>query len=244
MPRPNSTFEITTRTVHARFLLKPSRRLNELVLGVIGRALSLYPVRLHLFVVASNHMHMILTAPDIRRVSEFMRYVNSNIAREAGRLYRWREKFWGRRYSSIVILDEQKMLERARYLLSHGCKEGLVLRPGDWPGVNCVGALTRGKKLRGVWYDRSLQYEAERAGRKEPEASYATSYDVELSPLPCLEHLEEAQRRAVFRGMVREIELETRKMQRGGRRVAGRKVVLSQRPHDRPEKPARRPRPL
>ena len=93
----------------------------------LRRALELYPVLLHLVVVFSNHIHLILTAANIKLLSDFMRYINSNIAREAGRLHSWREKLWGRRFSDITILDDDKMLERAHYLLSHGCKEGLVL---------------------------------------------------------------------------------------------------------------------
>jgi hypothetical protein len=44
MPRPlrfipeHSLVEITTRTLQGRLLLKPSPELNDLVLGVIGKA--------------------------------------------------------------------------------------------------------------------------------------------------------------------------------------------------------------
>ena len=105
-------------------------------------------------------MHLIITAPDVRLLSTFMAYLNSSLAREAGRLHHWREKFWGRRYTSLAILDDKDFLKRAVYILSHGCKEGLVLRPRDWPGVNCIEAVTTGKKLSGVWYDRTKEYEA------------------------------------------------------------------------------------
>lgn len=73
LPHPNTTFEITTRTIQGRLLLKPSEDLNDLVLGVLGRSLSLYPsVLLHLFVVSSNHIHIILTVPDSKTLSLFM----------------------------------------------------------------------------------------------------------------------------------------------------------------------------
>jgi hypothetical protein len=39
--------------------------------------------------------------------ADFMGYVNSNLAREAGRLNRWREKFWSRRYRAIVASQEE-----------------------------------------------------------------------------------------------------------------------------------------
>jgi REP element-mobilizing transposase RayT len=231
MPRPNTTFEVTTRTLQGRLLLRPSAELNEIILGILGRALELYPVLLHLVVVASNHIHLIVTAESVKLLSDFMRHFNSNIAREAGRLYGWREKFWGRRYTAIPILDNDKLVERAVYLLSHGCKEGLVLRPKDWPGVNCVEALTRGKTLTGVWYDRTKEYEAERAGQDWSSADFAKHYPVPLSPLPCFTDLSLGQQRARYRAMVHDIEAQTRRLfVRAGRRVLGAKGVRAQSP--------------
>ena len=90
-----------------------------------------------------------------------MNYLNSNLAREAGRLYRWREKFWGRRYQAIVVSEEEAaQVNRLRYLLSQGCKEGLVARPRDWPGAQCVEALVEGVSLEGLWFDRTREYAA------------------------------------------------------------------------------------
>jgi REP element-mobilizing transposase RayT len=245
MPESNTTVEVTTRTLQGRLLLKPSKELNDIILGILGRALELYPVLLHLVVVVSNHIHLILTAENPRLLSRFMQYINSNIARETGTLHRWREKFWGRRYTDIAILDEEKLIERVRYLLAHGCKEGLVLRPGDWPGVNCVKALCRGKRLLGTWYDRTKEYEARRAGIRCRSGEFATSYKVPLSPLPCHVDLSPAKQRAFYRALVSDIEDETRRrFVRGGRRILGVKGVLAQPPHRRPDKIKRSPRPV
>ena len=106
--QPNSTLEITTRTIQGRLLLRPSRELNRIILGIIGRALVLYPgILLHAFVAVSNHIELLLTTCDGETLARFMCFVNSNIAREAGRLSGWREKFWGRRYRDIQILDDE-----------------------------------------------------------------------------------------------------------------------------------------
>ncbi len=58
-------------------LLRPSEELNEIILGVIGKALTLYHLQLHIVTVPSNHMHLILTTPDIKTMSRYMNYVNS-----------------------------------------------------------------------------------------------------------------------------------------------------------------------
>ena len=248
MKKPNALIEVTTRTIQGRLLLRPSKELNKIILGILGRYLQRYPgIALHLVIVASNHVHLLLSAFSVETLSNFMRDVNSSLAREAGRLYEWQEKFWGKRYTSIEVddTDERKVLERAVYILSHGCKEGLVMRPRDWPGVNCVDAVTKGKKLIGVWYDRTKQYEARRAGMDFRPGEFATKYEVNLSPLPCFSDLSEKEQRTRYRVLVADIERETkRKFAQGGRRVLGAKKVLDQHPHRRPKKLKKKPAPL
>lgn len=237
LPRPGTTFEITTRCVQARLLLRPSARLNELVLGVLGRALSRWSqVKLHLVVAASNHMHLLATVPDSDTLSAFMCFVNSNIARQAGRLHGWREKFWGRRYAALAVVDDAAMLERACYILSHGCKEDLVERPGDWPGVQCAEALVSGKKLCGIWHDRRRAARARGGREKGGGESRPARYEVALSPLPCWGGLSEGEQRERARVLLGEIEREHReRRERTGKKgVLGRRNVLRQDPHSMP----------
>jgi hypothetical protein len=53
MPRPlrfvpgNALVEITTRTLQGRLLLRPSPELNDLVLGIVGRAQDRYGMAIH-----------------------------------------------------------------------------------------------------------------------------------------------------------------------------------------------------
>ena len=244
MPRPCTTFEVTMRTIQSRFLLRPSEQVNDLILGILGRALSLYPVMLHIAVVASNHIHMIITTTSAKLLSDFMRHVNSNIARELGRIYNWHEHFWGRRFTSLPIMDDEKLVERMHYLLSHGCKENLVLRPADWPGVNCFEALVEGKTLEGTWYDRTREYEAGLAGQDVEEGQFATRYEVPLTPLPFLADKTEEEQRAWYRELVELIERQTReRLKKEGGRVLGKRKVLQQNPFHRPKKTKRSPAP-
>jgi REP element-mobilizing transposase RayT len=157
---PGSLVEVTTRTVHGRLLLRPSDEVNDLVLGVIARAQTLFGVRIHAFVVLSNHMHLLCTVDDAAQLSAFMSFVNGNVAREIGRLHDWRQRFWGRRYRAIVVADDTAAVGRLRYILQNGCQEGLVDRPRDWPGVSAVRALTTGAEISGTWYDRTAEYNA------------------------------------------------------------------------------------
>jgi hypothetical protein len=88
LPAPGTLVEVATRTVHGRLLLKPTPPINEAILGVLGRAQRLYGMVVHLVVVLSNHYHLLVAPTDSEQLAEFMGFVNSNIAREVGRLVR------------------------------------------------------------------------------------------------------------------------------------------------------------
>lgn len=197
MPDENTIFELTSRTIQARFLIKPSKEVSDIILGIIGKAQSLYPeVSLYCFVFLSNHFEILGSAPEFDLISAFIGYLKSNIARELGAIYNWKEKFGGRRFRAISVLDERALLGRVHYLLEHGCKENLVDRPGDWPGVQCVAALTGGQPLVGHWYDRTAAYKAGRKGTEIDPRGFVEEYKVKLTPLPCWADPQRAPQRA------------------------------------------------
>jgi hypothetical protein len=237
--------EVTTRTIQGRLLLRPSNELNEILLGILGRALSLYPVLLHAFVFASNHAQLLLSTPDALTLARFMNFVNSKIAREAGRLHAWREKFWGRRYRAIVVVDEDAAEQRLRYILAHGCKEGLVTRASDWPGASSLTSLVDGRALRGVWFDRTSEYRARHSGECPGRYDHSRVYEVPISPLPGWSSLSGEQRQRRCAEMVASIEAEARTANlEADRTPPGSEFVRAQEPHDTPQNVSRSPAPL
>lgn len=185
IPPGGALVEVTCRTFQGCYLLKPSPAVNDAILGILGRAQRLYPVELHAFVFMSNHYHLLISVPDACSLARFMGYLNSNLARELGRLRGWRDKFWSRRYQAIVVSEEDAaQIGRLKYLLSHGVKEGLVGHPAEWPGATAVDALLKGKtSLSGRWRDRSREFQAHIAAGNN--AVYYVEERVSLTPLPC-----------------------------------------------------------
>jgi REP element-mobilizing transposase RayT len=240
---PGSLVEVTLRTLHGRLLLRPSSRVNDLIVGVIGRAQHKYGIKIHGLVVLSNHAHLLLSPESPQQLAAFMDYVAGNIAREIGRLHRWREKFWARRYRAILVShEEEAQVGRLGYLLRNGIKEGLVERPHQWPGVHCARALCHGTELHGTWFDRTAQYEARRRGESRSPADFGTAERVVFSPLPCWAGLEGDVYRQRIVELVRRA-IEEGRDQRAGRPVLGRKAVLSQHPHEEPLTHDRSPAP-
>jgi len=236
IPEGGALVEVTCRTIQGRFLLKPSEELRSIVIGVLARAQKLYPIELHAFVFLSNHYHLLLSAQNAHQLARFMNYLNSNLAREAGRVHGWREKFWSRRYQAIVVSEEEAaQTGRLRYLLSHGCKEGLVSRPREWPGAHCAEALVEGRLLEGLWFDRSQEYAARTRREEIDRLAYATAETIRLEPLPCWQHLSEEMYRCRVGELILQIEAETAELHaKEGTQPLGVGAVLAQNPHDRP----------
>ncbi len=235
LDHPSGLVEITSRTLHGRFLMCPSEKVNDLILGVLGRAQAMYGVALHAFCFLSNHFHLLGTVSSAQQMSLFTGFLKGNLAKEIGRLQDWRETFWGRRYHSASVKEtEQDQVRRFLYILDNGCKEGLVASPLEWPGVSSAPALYRGETtMQGTWYDRTAQYRAQLRGEHKLFPSTET---VHLTPLPFLQERSVDEQRAFYVDAVREIELKTAHMhQENGTTPLGARAIRRQKPHNKPK---------
>ena len=207
---PNSLQHVTDVVAHNRFLLTPSLRLNEIFLGILGKAQEQFAMTICAAVVLSGHYHLLLRPRDAKHLADFMCFLKTNISKEVGkRLQNWPGPFYDRRYHSITVSDEEAaQIEVLRYILSHGVKELLVDTVRQWPGVHCGPAMIDGVPLVGRWYDRC----AENAIRQRLGADAVDSEDfasqqvVSFSPLPCWQHLPETTWRRYVSEMVDDID--------------------------------------
>jgi len=176
---------------------------------------------------------------DPDHLAEFMRFVNTNLSKEVGRLHDWSGSMFADRYHHVPVSDEEgAQIRRLKYCLSNGVKEFLVDRPGQWPGVQSAEALVEGEPLVGHWYDRTREFAARQLRGEEDvsEEDFATEQRLALSPLPCWAHLPEDEYRRRVADLIAEIEDEGKQeRQRTGKESLGPGEVLRQDPHYRPE---------
>ena len=230
--------EVTLRTLHGRYLLRPDPhgRVNEIVLGVLGRAQRLYSMSVVAVSVMSSHFHVLLFAEDAEQLALFMGHVDGNLSKEIGRAHQWPGKLWERRYRGILVSDEEEVqIARLRYLLAAGVKEHLVNRAIEWPGVHSARALTRDHPLRGWWFSRSREYAARQRGENPGRYEYASEETLVLDPLPCWRHLTVREQHRRAKDLIREIEREARaERQVEGLQPVGAEGVMTTDPHYRP----------
>ncbi len=242
---PGTLVEVTDVTIQNRYLLRPSDELNDIVIGVLGHAQSLYDMTVCGAVALSTHLHLLLVPKDPEHLADFMCHVKTNLSKEVGRLHDWPGKLWKGRYKMVLVSDEeQAQVRRFEYLISNSVKEGLVDRVAEWPGVHTAEALVEGTLLTGTWYDRTKEHLARQRNEDFDPDDFATEERLVLSPLPCWAHLPPEE----YRGRVVEIvaridEEAAQERQRTGSRSLGVKKILRTSPHKRPRRVGKSPRP-
>lgn len=232
---------VTVRCIQGRLLMRPSRETNEVLAGVLARAARLCSVELFAFVFASNHLHLVLRAPQ-GNLPRFMQFLLTNISKKVGWLSNWRGSFWERRYSAEPILDDEALFGRVRYVLAHGVKERLVRRCAEWPGLSSLKLMLGSSTRPARWFNWTRRWnDRTRLGRDRYGDAWAEKEQLTLAVLPQLSNRSPAARRRFCLRAVAAIEEEA---SLDPSPVLGVRAVLAQSPQFRPARPARRPRPL
>ena len=99
---PFSLVEVTDVTFQNRYLLCPSDELNEIIIGVFGRAQALYGMIVCGLTVLSTHYHALLVPRDAEHLADFLGYVNGNLSKEVARIQKWSGSLWKDRYHQGV----------------------------------------------------------------------------------------------------------------------------------------------
>ncbi len=240
--------EVSCRCIGGRALLTPGPnpfKLNELVAGVMGRALEVSPLDLCSAIVAGNHYHLLAVVHEQQQLTRFMAHYACNLSKEIGRLRGWRGSLWERRYDAIVVGDgPQAQWDRLKYSLSHGPKEGLLESPLRWPGIHAARHLVHDEPLEGAWFNRSKEWAAKNRGQSFGTYDYATRYSIKFAQLPAFRHLTPEEYQDRIAGLIREIEDEYER-KRDGNCVAGVEKILSQNPLEPPTRITKRsPKPV
>ena len=221
--------EICNRTVQGLSLLHPDDTFNALVVGALAKAQADFPVALHAGAVTNNHFHLLLSPDDVEQQAGFIGSFTRRLSWLAARRHGWQGPIFVERYKALEIsAEEEAQARRLSYVLSNGCKEGLVASPLDWPGVSFASALIGDRVLKGLWIDREALYEARRRGERVSESDFAEEVEVTLEPLPCWVHMSPQEARQAVHGVIDQIVEATAAMHAvDGTRPAGAAAVVS-----------------
>lgn len=233
----SSIYLVTIRCLQGRLFLRPSAETYDVLGGVLARAVRLHGVELFAFNFASNHLHLIVRAPR-GNLPQFMQYLLPNISKKIGTLVNWRGAFWERRYSAQPLLDEAALLDKVRYVLAHGVKEGLVRHCSEWPGLSALPLMRDGRPRTFRWMNWTRRCRSAAPSRRGPRIDdrWAENEELRLTTLPIRGFERLSSLRRFLDECVRAIEREARLTYRA---VLGVRGVCAQSPQRRPARPER-----
>ena len=137
MPRRNLIktadfpYHITTRSNHQEWFKIPLVRVWLISQMALQKAAKVHGVRVHLFVLMSNHYHLLATTPkeNIDQVMfRFNKEFSDNLRKESGKCNR----MFGGRYKWTLVDKEKYLYNVYRYICQNPLRAGLVSRVQDY----------------------------------------------------------------------------------------------------------------
>lgn len=99
----------------------------------LARALKRYQVKLHAYVLMTNHVHLLMTPADESGISKVMSLLGQHYVQYINRTYRRSGTLWEGRHKSSLIQTEEYLLLCYRYIELNPVRAGMVESPQDYP---------------------------------------------------------------------------------------------------------------
>ena len=142
-----ATYLITRRCTQRQFLLRPSKRVNDILFFCLATAAHKFGIRIHAFVFLSNHYHLLATDVD-GRLLDFLHWLNTHISQCLNaHLGRAENLFDSRQTHLALVATPADALEKIVYVLANPVAAALVPKGDLWPGVRSA-AQDYGRTLR------------------------------------------------------------------------------------------------
>lgn len=125
-------YHITARTINKEwFFLGPADTWNIFVRHLSKMKIK-FNVRIHAFVMMSNHFHLLVSTPD-SNIDKAMHYFMSTTAREIAAKAHRINKIWGARYYRSVITTPEYYAHAFRYLYHNPIRAGIAKNINSYP---------------------------------------------------------------------------------------------------------------
>lgn len=132
----------------------------RLYLRCLGSAASAYGVKIHAYVLMSNHVHILVTPSERQSVSKMMQQIGRGYVRYFNDTYSRTGTLWeGRFFSSVVECDDY-LLACQRYIELNPVRANIVQDPGDYPwssyAANGLGEVNQIIEPHRIWIELGI----------------------------------------------------------------------------------------
>lgn len=139
-----------TAGVEEGLLFTANPLITFLLEGVIARALSLYPIDIVKYVIEPTHVHFVVVVHNPDDLKNFMDRFKTESSHFMNTLIgRRQHTIWKKGYDSPVLLTVEDVIEKLVYIETNPVKDGLVDLARDYPGCSSL-LLERSSKNGGT----------------------------------------------------------------------------------------------
>lgn len=136
-------YHVTTKANHGWWYEVPLSETYDFFISSIEYALKKTPVKLHAFILMSNHYHLLFTTPEAN-IDIFMRFMNSHFSQKLRLKTKLPNRMFGKRYHSTIIKNENYLLNCYRYIFQNSLRANIVKNGFDYP----FSSFTDPKKIK------------------------------------------------------------------------------------------------
>lgn len=139
---PGYVYELVIPVLNHQRLLKPTPDVQRPLRGLLAQLSTMRGIQLHAYAVLSSHLHLLVTTQATQAIPVAMQDFKSAAAKRVNRALGRRGPLWNGPYGATMVTHEpRKQLERLRYVLRHGEKEGLVADVTTSPFLNAAKVI-------------------------------------------------------------------------------------------------------
>ena len=118
---------------------------RQAFINVLQEAADLWNLRIAAFCLMSNHYHILLQTPD-GNLSRGMRHINGVYTQRFNRRHEKEGQLFRGRYKSVLVEEDNHLLEVMRYIHRNPLNAGIVASLNDYQWSSHTGYLTRATK--------------------------------------------------------------------------------------------------
>ena len=247
--KEHAMYHATYNCIDRMFLLKPSKKVNNIIGSCLARAIQRYPVRLHSCTTNINHLEIIysLISGKLNNASSFLQYFAGLVARELNRLLGREGHLWSTRARVEEIISDNKAEKLLGYGACNPVKDGLVDKAKDWEGFSTNNAIAKGQKLVFEYENRTKWWKSGADHKPVDPKEYMEQIEMVVHPIPSFKKLSKSQRQKRFRQIIHNHEAIARRDRRaeGITQVKGMARIRRESPFSKPKRPRQKtPQPL
>ena len=151
---------------------------REIFVALLKESAELWDVRISAYCQMSTHYHILAQTPQ-GNLSRFMRHLNGVYTQRYNRVHGYDGQLFRGRFKSILVEEENYLLELVRYIHRNPLRAGMVEMLDKYPWSSHHGYLSTSKAWEWLYKDFIMSALSEKKGRRKAYLRFVAAEDSE-----------------------------------------------------------------